>query len=85
MYCGSQALASDRGDSASIPESHHLSLLAYGATRARHSVKLFGQNRCDSGLCPLTGILHIRKNNVSETGSVSILRCGGRYRLSWVH
>jgi hypothetical protein len=36
------------------------------------------------GLFPTSGILGIRKHDVSETGSVSVLRCGGRHLLSWV-
>jgi hypothetical protein len=32
------------------------------------------QNYWVSGLCPSSGILNTRKHNVSETGSVSVLR-----------
>jgi hypothetical protein len=31
-----------------------------------------------SGLCPSSGILNTREHNVSETGSVSFLRSGGK-------
>jgi hypothetical protein len=37
-----------------------------------------------SGLCPSSVILITRKDDVSETGSVFVLRRGGRYQLSWV-
>jgi hypothetical protein len=30
------------------------------------------------GLCPSSGILKYREHNVSETGSVSVLRSGGK-------
>jgi hypothetical protein len=30
-----------------------------------------------SGICPLSGILNTGKHNVSETGSVSFIRCEG--------
>jgi hypothetical protein len=33
--------------------------------------------------CPSSGILKARKHNVSETGSVSILRWGGRHLFCW--
>jgi hypothetical protein len=36
------------------------------------------------GLCPLFGILETRKHDVLETGSVSVIRWGGRHLLSWV-
>jgi hypothetical protein len=32
------------------------------------------QNYWDFGLCPPSGILEIRKHNVSEIGSVSVVR-----------
>jgi hypothetical protein len=32
------------------------------------------QNYCGFGLCPSFGILKTRENDVSETGSVSVLR-----------
>jgi hypothetical protein len=38
------------------------------------------QNHCffwGGGFCPSSGILETRKHNVSETGSVSVLRLGG--------
>jgi hypothetical protein len=35
------------------------------------------ENYCVLGLCPSSGILEARKHNVSETGSVSVLRWGG--------
>jgi hypothetical protein len=35
------------------------------------------QNYWDFGLSPSSGILGNRKHDVSETGSVSVLRCGG--------
>jgi hypothetical protein len=42
-------------------------------------VKLQTNNRSQNywgfGLCPSSGILETRKHNVSETGSVSVLRC----------
>jgi hypothetical protein len=44
------------------------------------------QNHWVSGLCASSGILNIRKHNVSETGSVSVLRLGGgggRHLLCW--
>jgi hypothetical protein len=34
------------------------------------------QNYWVSGLCPSSGILNTRKHNVSETGSVSIMKWG---------
>jgi hypothetical protein len=35
------------------------------------------------GLCASSGILrNIRERNISETGSVSIVRCGGAQQLS---
>jgi hypothetical protein len=34
------------------------------------------QNYCDFGLCPSSGIPETREYNVSETGSVSVLRWG---------
>jgi hypothetical protein len=36
------------------------------------------QNSCVFGLCPSSGILETRKDNISETGSVSIHRWGGK-------
>jgi hypothetical protein len=36
------------------------------------------QNYWVFGLFPLFGILGIRRQDVSETGSVPILRCGGK-------
>jgi hypothetical protein len=37
------------------------------------------------GLIPSSGILGTREHDVSETGSVSVLRCGkGIHLLSWV-
>jgi hypothetical protein len=30
------------------------------------------------GVCPTSGILETRKNNVSETGSISCLKCKGK-------
>jgi hypothetical protein len=45
----------------------------------------FPQNYWVFGLRPASGILETRKHNVSETGSVSILRWGGRrHLLYWV-
>jgi hypothetical protein len=41
------------------------------------------QNYWVFGLFPSSGILGSRKHDVSETGSVSVLRCGGRHLLSW--
>jgi hypothetical protein len=35
------------------------------------------QNYWVFGLFPSSGILRIRKHDISETGSVSVLRCGG--------
>jgi hypothetical protein len=35
---------------------------------------LTNQNHWGSGLCPSSGILKTRKHDVSETGSVSVLR-----------
>jgi hypothetical protein len=35
-------------------------------------------------LCPSSDILKIRELNVSETGSVYVLRWGGRHLLRWV-
>jgi hypothetical protein len=35
------------------------------------------QNHRAFDLCPSSGILGTRKQNVSETGSVSVLMCGG--------
>jgi hypothetical protein len=40
------------------------------------------QNYWDFGLFPSSGILGTRKHDVSETGSVSVLRCGGKYTYS---
>jgi hypothetical protein len=34
--------------------------------------------------CPSSGILYNRKQKVSETGSVSVPRCGGRHLFSWL-
>jgi hypothetical protein len=39
--------------------------------------KKLRQNYCVFGLCPSPGILETRKHNVSETGSVSVLRWNG--------
>jgi hypothetical protein len=46
---------------------------------------LIFQNYWGFGLCPLSSILETRKYEVSENGSVSILRWrGGRHLLCWV-
>jgi hypothetical protein len=44
------------------------------------------QNYWVFGLFPSSGILGTRKHDVSETESVSVLRCGrgGRHLISWV-
>jgi hypothetical protein len=43
------------------------------------------QNHWVFGLCPSSGILETREHNVSETESVSVLRCGeGGETLSWI-
>jgi hypothetical protein len=42
------------------------------------------QNYWVFGLCPSSSILKAREHNISETGSVSVLRWGGRHLLSWV-
>jgi hypothetical protein len=47
-----------------------------------HSTKT--QNDYVFGLFPSSGIIETRKHDVSETGSVSALRCGGRHLLRWV-
>jgi hypothetical protein len=36
------------------------------------------QNYWVFGLFPSSGILGTRKNDISENGSVSVLRCGGK-------
>jgi hypothetical protein len=41
------------------------------------------QNYWISGLCPSSGILNTRKHNVSEIGSVSVLRWGEGYSPSF--
>jgi hypothetical protein len=38
-------------------------------------------NYCISGRCPSSGILKTREHNVSETGSVSVLRWKGTFTL----
>jgi hypothetical protein len=43
------------------------------------------QNYWVSGLHPSSRSLNTRKNNISETGSVSILRWGGRERERETH
>jgi hypothetical protein len=42
------------------------------------------QNCLVLGLCPSSGILEARNHNVSETGSVSVLRCEGKCLLCGV-
>jgi hypothetical protein len=42
------------------------------------------QNYWLFGLCPSSGILKTREHIVSEIGSVSVLRKGGRHLLYWV-
>jgi hypothetical protein len=48
--------------------------------------EIFNQNYWVFGLFPTSGILGSTKHDVSETGSVSVLRCGGggRHLFSWV-
>jgi hypothetical protein len=42
------------------------------------------QNDQVFGLCPSPGILEARRHCVSETESVSVLRCEGECLLCWV-
>jgi hypothetical protein len=42
------------------------------------------QNYWVFGLCPSSGILETREGNVSETGSATVLRRGGRHLLRWI-
>jgi hypothetical protein len=44
----------------------------------------FSHNNRVLGLFPSSGILESRKHAVSETGSLSVLKRGGRHLLSWV-
>jgi hypothetical protein len=44
----------------------------------------FSWNYCAFELCPLFGILNYREQNVSDTGSVSVFRWGGRGVVCYV-
>jgi hypothetical protein len=57
------------------------SIPSYRTTKADIPV---GQNYCVFALLASSGILQTRKHDVSEIGSVSVLRWGGRHLLSWV-
>jgi hypothetical protein len=46
--------------------------------RGMKNIPLNPQNYWVFGLLPSSGILGTRKHDVSETGSVSALRCGGK-------
>jgi hypothetical protein len=49
------------------------------------NTKKTAQNYWVFGLCPSSSVVETRKHNISETGSVSVLRCGqGRHLLCWV-
>jgi hypothetical protein len=66
-------------------ENNRISLWNLFPTQA-YSTNLAGplfcaQNYWVFGLCPSSGILETRKHNVSETGSVSVLKWGGGIHL----
>jgi hypothetical protein len=52
---------------------HITKLLTYAAFLIR-AIIIFTQNDWVFGLCPSPGILKTREHNVSENGSVSVLR-----------
>jgi hypothetical protein len=55
-----------------------LMLLLYSfGEKGIFSLLIYAQNYWVFRLCPSFGILKTRKCNASETGSVSVLRCGG--------
>jgi hypothetical protein len=61
---------------------HYYYYYYYYYSHRHHTGNITFQNCLDSGLCPLSWILNIRKHNVSETESVSVLRWG--MLLCWV-
>jgi hypothetical protein len=74
---------------------HHLSLFnvwapfvtilnAYFSFTSLRLRLVSGQNYLVYGLCTSSRYLNTRKHNVLETGSVSVLRCGGRHLLCCV-
>jgi hypothetical protein len=59
-----------------------------GGSRDKFNAFSYGvesQNYWVCAVCPLLGILNTRKRNILETGSVPIIRWGGRHPPSWVH
>jgi hypothetical protein len=49
-------------------------VLVVTTSESHHKPVKYTQNLWVSGHCPSSGILTTRKHNVSETGSVSVLR-----------
>jgi hypothetical protein len=58
--------------------AHGNQATSFIAHRGRSISTYYSQNYWISGLCPSSGILKTKKHNVSETGSVSVLRGEGK-------
>jgi hypothetical protein len=75
FQCPYPAYIEVHGRTVMIPASYPKGLefkFPYGNLTFRHAFRV--QNYWSFGPCPLSGILETRKHNVSENGSVSVLR-----------
>jgi hypothetical protein len=83
-FCGSLGVKYEHGEIQKSLHYGHFICNKLRILKASEKCWTWAGNYCVFGPLPSSGILETRKNNVSETGSVSVLRWGGRHLLCWV-